>query len=262
MPVYRGTVPPLKSDVLRLGEKDRRRDIARRVRDILCSELGAYQEEPVRLPDEAAITARYGVSRNVVRESLQLLADEDRVARKARSGTFTRAAPPRHSSDRLFDFTNVLQDEPVRATAEVIGFRLLSDIPLQMRKVFELSLSHTQLAVFERRSLHEGEVRGLHTYYVPLRDDESMTRDDVAGDIYGLIETRFGRRVDCAMRAVSAIAADASSAALLEIPLGAPLLFTESVVRAVDGEVLIVNYSRLRPDKLTLTFHATRELAP
>jgi GntR family transcriptional regulator len=252
-------VPPFHSDVLRLGDGDRRRDIARRVRDILCSEIGAFQQRPVRLPDERAITAGFGVSRNVVRESLQLLADEDRVDRARRTGTITRATPPRHSSDRLLDFTIRTQDEPVRATAQVIGFRLVTEIPVDIWRVFELPSLTDRLAMFERRSIHEGEVRGLHTYYVPLRRNESMTRDDVAGDIYGLIETRFGRRVHSAMRAVSAIAADASSASLLETAVGAPLLFTESVVRAENSEVLMINYSRVRHDKLTLTFLATRE---
>jgi len=36
------------------------------------------------------------------------------------------------------------------------------------------------------------------------------------------------------------------------------VLFTESVVRSVEGEVLLVNYARHRHDQLTVTFTAER----
>jgi GntR family transcriptional regulator len=245
-------------DLLKLSKPDRRRDIARRLRDILNMSLSGAHGVPQRLPEERALSIAYGVSRNGVREGLRLLAEENRIERNVGAGSFTRAIPSRHSSDRLLDFTNPAQDLPVQATADVIGFRLLTEIPVRLREVFGLSDLSTSLAVFERRSVHLGQLRGLHTYYLPLRNGETVTAADAAGDIYELIETRFGREVHSAIRAVSAVAADPSSAALLNAPVGAPLLFTESIVRASDGEVLLVNYARHRHDQLTLTFRAER----
>jgi GntR family transcriptional regulator len=245
-------------DLLKLSSADRRRDVARRLRDILNMSMSRGYGTQQRLPDEREISIAYGVSRNGVREGLRLLAEEALIERHAGAGSFVRAIPSRHSSDRLLDFTNPAQDSPIYSAAEVIGFRVLSDIPAQLRAMFELADLSTSLVIFERRSIHAGKLRGLHTYYLPLHAGEVVVEADAAGDIYELIETRFGRRVHSAVRAVSAVAADPSSAALLNTPPGAPVLFTESVVRSVEGEVLLVNYARHRHDQLTVTFTAER----
>ncbi|MDQ1723732.1 MAG: GntR family transcriptional regulator [Frankiaceae bacterium] len=193
-----------------------------------------------------------------MREGLRLLADEHRIERRVGAGSFTHTFPSRHSSDRLLDFTNPAQDLLIQSTADVIGFRLWDHIPQPLQETFAFSPLSTAIAVFERLSVHAGQVRGLHTYFLPLHDGESLDAADAGGDIYELIETRFLRNVHSAVRAVSAVAADASSAEWLHVRVGSPLLFTESIVRGDDGEVLLVGYARHRHDRLTVTFAAER----
>ena len=119
----------MSSDALHIGDDDRRRDMARRVRDILNSEFGVFQDQSVRLPDEQDIASGYGVSRSVVREGLRFLVDERLIGRRARSGTLTRAMPPSYVSDHLIDFTNPTRDPAVQANAEVGGLCMISPIP-------------------------------------------------------------------------------------------------------------------------------------
>jgi GntR family transcriptional regulator len=248
-----GTV---RGNAFSLARLDRRRDVARRLRDILNTRLTQLTEQ--RLPADESTMVHFGVSRNGVRHALQLLADENRIERNVGAGSFLRAIPSRHVSDLLRDFTDLAQEQPLPATADVVGFRLLDDVPEGLREVFSLLPDVSTVAVFERRSIRGGIVRGLHTYYLPLRAGETMVKEQAAGDVYKFIETTLGRTIYSAERAVSAVAADESSAALLKTSVGAPLLFTESIVRDDEGRVQLVIYARHLHDQLTLTFSARR----
>jgi GntR family transcriptional regulator len=242
---------------LRLGRYDRRRDEARRLRDMVNTILEQTRGNPPRLPDERLISRGFGVSRNTVREALQLLVGERRVQRNVGSGSFAHAVPNRSPFDRIIDFSKTDLDLPANAVARTIGFRTLAEAPPTMREALGLPVGMS-LAIFERIVLRDAVPVELRTYFMPLRAGEAVTEQDAVRDIYELIELRFARPIRCALRAVSAMAADPSSADLLAVPLGSPLLFMESRLVGEDGAVLLVTYGRHRPDQITVTFRAER----
>jgi len=212
---------------------------------------------PPRLPDERLLSRGFGVSRNTVREALQLLVGERRVQRNVGSGSFAHAVPNRSPFDRIIDFSKADLDLPANAVARTIGSRTLAEAPPAMREALRLPVD-TSLAIFERIVLREAVPVELRTYFLPLRSGEAITEEDSVGDVYELIEARFGRPIRSAMRAVSAMAADPSSADLLAVPVGSPLLFMESRLVGDDGAVLLVTFGRHRPDQITVTFRAER----
>ncbi|MDR2435359.1 MAG: GntR family transcriptional regulator [Treponema sp.] len=72
--------------------------VYRQIYEILASELnrGLYDEKGM-LPSEKELCARFGVERNTIRKSLQLLVEEDRVIR--RPGLGTELVKPREEAD-------------------------------------------------------------------------------------------------------------------------------------------------------------------
>ena len=69
-------------------EKSNHKPVYRQIYDTLTSELnkGLYDEKGM-LPSEKELCARFGVERNTVRKSLQLLVEENRVIRRPGLGT-------------------------------------------------------------------------------------------------------------------------------------------------------------------------------
>jgi|tagenome__1003787_1003787.scaffolds.fasta_scaffold20366119_1 GntR family transcriptional regulator len=242
---------------LHLRGQDRRRDEARRLRDLLNTVLERTHGQPARLPDEQVIAKGFGMSRNGVREALYLLALEGRIERTVGSGSFARAVPDRSPFDRIVDFSKAEHDIPVDTSSTVVGLRTLTDVPDAMRQALGLPAG-VSLAIFERLVWADDVPIELRTYYLPLRDDQEITPPDVQGDLYELIETRFGRPISNAYRAVSAVAADPSSSELLRVPPGSPVLFMESTLVDAEGQVLLVTYGRHRSDRVTVTFAAER----
>jgi GntR family transcriptional regulator len=242
---------------LHLSSHDRRRDEARRLRDLINTGLERSLGRPARLPDERLIAEGFGMSRNGVREALNLLAEEGRIERNVGAGSFARVVPARKPFDRIVDFSKAEHDLPVDTSSSAVGFRTLTSVPETMRQALGLS-EGVSLAIFERVVWREGVPIELRTYFLPLCRGEEMTAADVQRDVYEVIEAGFGRLISGAHRAVSAVAADPSSAALLRVRPGSPLLFMESTLVDTEGRVVLVTYGRHRSDHVTVTFAAER----
>jgi GntR family transcriptional regulator len=245
------------SSALQLAGHDRRRDEARRLRDLLNTILERTQGNPARLPDERLISKGFGMSRNSVREALHLLADEGRIERNVGSGSFARMVPARNPFDRIVDFSKADRDIRADTRAESMGFRMLSSVPETLRDALRLP-EGVALAIFERIVRRDDVPVELRTHFLPLREGDHMTAEDVLGDVYELIEVRFRRPIARATRAVSALAADPSSADVLKVELGSPLLLMESTLVDAAGDVVMVTYGRHRSDRMTVTFSAER----
>jgi GntR family transcriptional regulator len=83
-----------------------RADAARWVRDVLRSQImegafGGLAAARPPMPSEPALAAQLGVSRNAIREALDLLRDEGLITRVQGAGTFVTGAKLRHHLDRL-----------------------------------------------------------------------------------------------------------------------------------------------------------------
>jgi len=249
------------NSALHLGGHHRRRDEARRLRDLLNTVLERTHGNPARLPDERLISKGFGMSRNGVREALQLLADEGRIARHVGSGSFARMVPNRNAFDRIVDFSKADRDISADTRAETMGFRVLASVPETLREALRLP-DGVALAIFERLVTRDDVPVELRTHFLPLREGDHVAAEDVPGDVYELIEVRFGRPIARATRAVSALAADPSAAAALNVEVGSALLLMESTLVDAAGDVLMVTYGRHRSDRMTVTFSAERIRPP
>jgi GntR family transcriptional regulator len=243
---------------LHLGGTDRRRDEARRLRDILNSGLEQGHLSSDRLPDELDMARTHGASRNAIREAYALLVTEGRVERQVGSGSFMRTVPVRYPFDRIVEGSTIEDERRPLRSQRLLGFRVLETVPAGLRSSLGLPDSCRRLAVFERLTAMAGVPSDLRTFLLPLPDGLLVDIHACTTDVYLYLEQSLGITIDNGSRAVSAIAVDASSAALLEVPEGSPALFMESRLFDPNGNIILITYGRHSKDSLTVTFRAER----
>lgn len=182
------------------------------------------------IPSENDLAARYQVSQGTVRKAIDALASEHIVVRRQGKGTFVAT----HTEEQLsmFRFLRIRRSDGVdeypasrlidlkrtKATTEVA--RLLwikpGEAVVMLRRVLEYSGVPVVLdEITLPAALFKGLTRARYQAY--------------SGSTYSFFETQFGVRMVRAEERIQAIDADPSSAAILHIASGTPLLAVERV---------------------------------
>ena len=157
------------------GQLHRRADPARWLRDALRGQIlaGVYGASP--LPSEYELGHEFGVSRNVVRESLRLLRVEGLVERIPGAGTFVVAGRAVHGLDRLRGLAESFPDHPGRP-GRVLNEVLVADVVEASAYVSDqLELPAGARVVFTRYEVlaHMGDAPPKDAAEVDVRVPES-----------------------------------------------------------------------------------------
>jgi GntR family transcriptional regulator len=182
------------------------------------------------IPSEIQLAERFGVSQGTVRKAIGALAGENLVVRRQGKGTFVATHTEEHASN--FRFLRIRRNDgkdehPVSKLIDVRRAKATSDAARQL----ELRPGDAVIAL--RRVLeYAGAPVVLDEITLPASLFRGLTRakyDAYEGSMYSFFETQFGVRMLKAQERLRAIAADASSAALLGVAPGTPLLAVDRV---------------------------------
>jgi GntR family transcriptional regulator len=234
----------------------RRADRARQVADVLRRQVLHGLVSEGALPCESDLAADFGVSRNTVREALDLLRTEGLVDRIQGTGTVVVAGKYPHSIDQLQGLAETL-DGHGRVRNEV---RVSGIVPAPTSVARRLQLEPGADVVYlERRRLADDIPLSLDLTYVVRDLGEALLDQDLAGnDVFVLLEQLSGRALGRADLVLEAVAADSHSAAILEVPTGSPLLMVERLTHLDDGRPVDLEFIRVRGDRMTMRGSALR----
>ncbi len=205
------------------GEALYRRVAARLRREI---ESGAFEANSM-LASERDLSVKLGASRETVRKALRLLDREGAVYSEQGRGTFV-APPAVRAMARVLDgFTSDARrrgDEPGQIILAV------EDVPasIAVAGVLEIEPRRPVTRVKRIRTLN-GQRIGTQESFLALPGTLSADDLQAAGSLYALIDARFSISATEGLENVGAAAANADDAALLGIPVGAPVLVCERV---------------------------------
>jgi GntR family transcriptional regulator len=234
----------------RSAHSRRRADMARQVCDVVRREVLHGLSHGARLPTETELASEFGVSRNAVREALDLLRQEGLVERVQGSGTLVRAAKFDHSIDDLLGLAETLTGHgEVHNEVRISGL-----VPAPAAVARRLAIRAAEPVVYlERRRLADGVALSLDLTYVVGDLGERLLDEDLVGsDVFVLLERLSGQPLGTADLAFEAVAADAHSAATLDVPTGAPLLMLERLTHLADGRPVDLEFIRMRGDRMTM----------
>jgi GntR family transcriptional regulator len=178
------------------------------------------------IPSELDLAKRFGVSQGTVRKAVDEMAAENLLVRRQGRGTFVAT----HAEQKVqYRFLRLMPDEG----SESLERQLLDCRRQRAPAVIARSLQmRTGDAMVEVRRLlsSKGVPVVLDDIWLPGELFKGLTTERLnqhRGPFYGLFETEFGVQMIRAEEKIRAVAADAESAALLQVPVGTPLLSVE-----------------------------------
>jgi GntR family transcriptional regulator len=182
------------------------------------------------IPSETELAARFGVSQGTVRKAIDALAASNLVVRRQGKGTFVATHTEEKTS--LFRFLRIRRNDgreeyPASRVLDVRRGKASTDVA----RLLELKAG-TPVVVLRRVLEYSGEPVVLDEIVLPASMFRGLTKakvDAYRGSMYSFFETQFGVRMLKAQERLRAIAADAQTAAVLDVRPGDPLLAVERV---------------------------------
>jgi GntR family transcriptional regulator len=206
---------------------------------------GAF-EPSGRLPSEAELTARFGVSRVTVRLALARLEAEGAIERRQGKGSYASGKRIRHELDTLLSFHESLKAQGLAATLRTLS-HAATRLPPELKGVFGPRVTRC----VEVRRLHavDGEPVALATSLLPAALEGVDWHAEPATPLYALLESRLGLKVLRAEITLRADALDAPSARVLGLKKGAPALVMRRASFAADGRCCDRTVFLIRPER-------------
>ena len=204
----------------------------RQIKTLLVRGLQAGEWLPGQaIPSETELAARYRVSQGTVRKAIDEMATENLLVRRQGKGTYVASHAEQATQYR---FLRLMPDDGAAAPLQ----RRLLDCrrmraPADVAQL--LALKAGEAAVQVRRLLLAGPVDAarpvvLDDLWLPGALFKGLTADRLdawRGPLYRLFEAEFSVQTIRAEEKIRAVQATPDEAALLELPIGAPLLSVE-----------------------------------
>lgn len=221
---------------------DRLNNSARRTYDLLRSTLVSTGRSMLLV--ETELTDALSASRNTVRAVLQQLARDGLVVREPKNGT------------RAADAVLLPIDELAPLAARRLDCRSLGCPPL-VRDRLRLPAGWTVLMI-ESLMLKDSLPLGISVNYIALPEGRSLKIDIDDSDVILILEQRLGIQIGRSHCTIGAVAADEQSAELVNVAVGAPLIWLEDLIEDETGQPRALSQLRLRGDRVAFSATARR----
>jgi GntR family transcriptional regulator len=210
----------------------------------LRAEIHQGQFEPTgKLPSEAALCARFGVSRVTVRLALGRLEEEGAVERKQGKGTYAAGKQLRHGLDHLRSFHESLLMQGLKAEMRLLSRDIVA-APADTASV--MGDEQGRCLQVQRLHLVDGTPLAVGRSYLPARLTWERIEKQPA---YALLLELTGQAVARADLAIKVGHADAALALALAVAEGAPLLLMERSSYFADGTCCDKSQFYIRPER-------------
>ena len=200
----------------------------RQIKALLVKSLNSGEWKPGELiPSEQELASRFGVSQGTVRKAIDEMAMENLLTRRQGRGTFVAT----HAEQNIqYRFLRLAPDKgPASGMARHFMDCRRMRAPAEVARALELKPGDSVLQIHRTLS-RMGRPVVLDEIWLPATPFKGLTADRLAqyaGPMYGLFETEFGVRMIRAEEKIRAVAADARTAEILQVAVGAPLLNVE-----------------------------------
>lgn len=203
-----------------------------------------------RLPTEDSLIAEFGVSRNIIRTTIQNLVQRGLVEIQRGGGRFITRPKITQELTELTSFVEDMQAAGQNATATVRDHRIVAASEAVAQK---LSIPVGTIVIrIQRVRLADGMPLSFDETYLPKEIGEKVIEDDLENEpIFSLLETKYRIPLVEAEYRLESVLADAEVAEALQIRLRQPVFLIERTSfteghRPVDHEKLHYRGDQIR----------------
>lgn len=198
---------------------------------------------------ERELAKIHGVSLMTARHALTVLEREGMVQRRRGAGTFV--APPKIHFNKLMGFTELMAARNLAACSKVVSSVLVHG---EQEIATRLGLiDNAPLNKLVRLRLGADQPFALETCYLPAQKFRRLSRTSLArGSLFSTLERDYDIQLAYADEEVDAAAADSTTAHLLQVPRGHPLLRIRQVIYSTKGNPTLYVVGLYRSDRYNL----------
>lgn len=209
------------------------------------------------LPSETELISRYNVSRNTVRQAIEMLEQQGFVISRRGKGTYVASTGSRYQLHRLVSFSEDMRRRGLQPGTTLLG--LAGVVPPESIAA-ELNMQPGELAHEIRRlRLADGEPMALSTAYIPCALLSGLTGEQIAsGSLFELLANHLSLSIAYANRVIRPTLATAEQAELLKIAPGSALMLVEGPAFLENDQPVEYVITHYRGDRYEFTFHAVR----
>jgi GntR family transcriptional regulator len=214
-------------------DDDDGRPLYAQVRDRLVARIRSGEWKPGQLiPNEFEIAAQFGVSQGTARKAISELAADGLLMRRQGRGTFVVEHTPAHV---LFRFFNLYDEKGVAVSPDSRDVAAsLAQATDEDCRVLGLEPGAPVVRITRTRT-RAGMAFICETLVLPAALFPGLAdRTQVPNTLYDLFQKEYGVMVMRTSDRLSAVAADAETAAALSIPPGTPLLRIDRIAFSLD----------------------------
>lgn len=208
--------------------------------------LGGAFDPSGKLPSEAELVTRFGVSRVTVRLALGRLEQENVVERKQGKGTYAAGKQVRHALDALRSFHDSLLMQGLKPQMQLLALELVP-VPEQLSARFGKKVK--ECTFLQRLHLVDGEPIAVGASYLPAQVAALEWSEAERQPNYAILKSLDGRGVARADVAVGAQLADRELAKLLQIKTGSAVLVMTRSSSSASGACCDHSVFYIRPER-------------
>lgn len=205
------------------GEIDRKSGtpIYVQLREILRTYISEDCKPGAALPSERDLSERFGLARMTVRQAIDALVGEEVIERVVGLGTFVRK-PKLDLQVKLTSYSEEMQRRGMVPAAKVLSFEQIAASAFLAR---ELQLEEgTPLVRFRRLLLADNEPMSVDENFIPAHRVPGFLDDSPPTSLYNVLSEKYGLVMEWGEDMIEATAASPSTARLLNVDVGTPLL--------------------------------------
>jgi len=206
-----------------------------------------------QLPTEAELSARFGVNRHTLRRAIEILRNEGLVRIDRGRGTFVASAPISYTIGKRVRYNETLKAQGLKVSHKLLCVTE-QGADQAIAKRLEMAVGEP-VVLLERLSFADDHpISVASSYFESARFPHLMELYPQYHSISKMLQQEYG--IDHIRRStrISARMVQPNDARLLELPLNAPILLTESVNEDQQGQVIEYGITRFRGDRMELVF--------
>lgn len=210
-----------------------------------------------QLPSERELMSIYDISRNTVRDAIDVLAQDGLVERDHGRGTFVARPQLQLGLTRLTGFSEDMRERNLEPTSVLL--KLEVKVPPDA-VASRLQLLKDEKALYvERLRMADNLPMAINNSYFSLARCPQLINEDFGNvSIYHIMETKYQVRITHAEQTVRACIATQAQADLLKIARGDPLLVMEGVAFSTENQPIEYMTQIYRADRYVFSINPVR----